>query len=102
MAEKKLKKKKPTKKFNIANYKSLFIIGGMILFLVAALLAAYAYIITKFTVTTTYVEGNVHYTNEEIIDMVMEGHYGNNSLLLSLKYKDKSIVGVPFIEKMDV
>ena len=34
--------------------------------------------------------------------MVMEGHYGNNSLLLSLKYKDKSIVGVPFIEKMDV
>lgn len=34
--------------------------------------------------------------------MVMEGYYGNNSLLLSLKYKDKSIEGVPFVEKMDV
>lgn len=102
MTEKKLKKKKQTKQFNIANYKSLFIIGGMVLFFAGALIAAYAYVITNFTVTTIYVEGNIHYTNEEIIDMVMEGHYGNNSLLLSLKYKDKSIVGVPFIEKMDV
>ena len=34
--------------------------------------------------------------------MVMEGYYGNNSLLLSLKYKDRSIEGVPFVEKMDV
>lgn len=117
MAKKKLKKKKQTKKLNtkpvkvkekvstgtyIANHKSLFIIGGMILFLVIALGAAYSYIITNYTVTTVYVEGNVHYTNEEIIDMVMEGHYGNNSLLLSLKYKNKSIVGVPFVEKMDV
>lgn len=70
--------------------------------LVIGLMAAYSYIITNYTVTTVYVEGTVHYTNDEIIDMVMEGHYGNNSLLLSLKYKDKSIVGVPFVEKMDV
>ncbi len=102
MSKKKLKKKKQTQKLYISNYKSLFIIGGMVLFLVIALLAAYFYIIRNYTVTTIYVEGNIHYTNEEIIDMVMEGHYGNNSLLLSLKYKDKSIVGVPFIEKMDV
>lgn len=102
MGKKKLKKKTQTEKFNIANYKSLFIIGGMVLFLVVALGVAFSYVITNFSVTTIYVEGNVHYTNEEIIGMVMEGHYGNNSLLLSLKYKDKSIVGVPFIEKMDV
>lgn len=102
MSKKKLKKKKQTQKLYISNYKSLFIIGGMVLFLVLALLAAYFYIIRNYTVTTIYVEGNIHYTNEEVIDMVMEGHYGNNSLLLSLKYKDKSIVGVPFIEKMDV
>lgn len=84
------------------NHKSLFIIGGMLLALVIGLMAAYSYIITNYTVTTVYVEGTVHYTNDEIIDMVMEGYYGNNSLLLSLKYKDKSITGVPFVEKMDV
>ncbi len=117
MAKKKLKKKKPTEKLNykqekktekigmgkyVREHKSLFIIGAMIAFLVAALAAAYVYVTANYTVTTVYVEGNVHYTNEEIMDMVMEGRYGSNSLLLSLKYKDKSVVGVPFIEKMDV
>lgn len=83
-------------------HKSLFIIGVMLLALLIALTAAYAYIIENYTVTTVYVEGNVHYTNEEIMETVMEGRYGNNSLFLSLKYKDKSIVGIPFVEKMDI
>lgn len=86
----------------VAGHKSLFIIGAMILLLLIALIAGYNYVITNYTVTTVYVEGNIHYTNEEIIGMVMEGKYGNNSLLLSLRYKDKSIEGVPFVEKMDV
>ncbi len=116
MAKSKRKKKKLNRKVYVQpikkeysdpgdyfrNHKSLFIIGGMLFVLILALAGAYSYIITNYTVTTVYVEGNVHYTNEEIIDMVMEGRYGNNSLLLSLKYKDKSIVGVPFVEKMDV
>ncbi|MDY2700039.1 MAG: cell division protein FtsQ/DivIB [Lachnospiraceae bacterium] len=116
MANKKVKKKQ-IKKINtktvikkerrsfgeyVSTHKSLFVMGGMALFLLIGLLAAYSYVIANYTVTTVYVEGNVHYTNEEIIDMVMEGRYGNNSLLLSIKYKDKSIVGVPFVEKMDV
>jgi len=62
----------------------------------------YLYIIKTYTITTIYVEGNIHYSNEEIIDMVMEGTYGRNSLILSWKYKDKSITDIPFIEKMDV
>ena len=102
MAKKKLKKKKQNNRISFCTHKSLFIIGGMIIAFAAMLVAAYVYVITTYTVTTIYVEGNIHYTNEEIINMVTEGHYGNNSLLLSLKYKDKSIVGVPFVEKMDV
>lgn len=117
MAKKKLKNKKQTQKVNIQleknvektsigayiwGRKSLFIIGGMAVTLLAALIGVYFYIIANYTVTTVYVEGNIHYTNEEIMGMVMEGHYGNNSLLLSLKYKDKGIAGVPFVEKMDV
>ena len=48
-------------------------------------------------------EGNIHYTNEEIIEMVIgDGMYGNNSLFLSLKYRDKGIDNVPFIQTMDV
>lgn len=100
------KRKKQTKKVNkgnfLRNHKSLFIIWAMIFLFLAALIGVYIYIIKNYTVTTVYVEGNVHYTNEEIIDMVMEGHYKSNSLLLALKYKDKSIAGIPFVEKMDV
>lgn len=96
---------KPKKKQEagfFTNHKSQLIIGCMVMALVIGLVAAYSYVITNYTVTTVYVEGNVHYTDEEVIGMVMEGHYGNNSLLLSLKYKDKSVEGVPFVEKMDV
>jgi cell division protein FtsQ len=53
-------------------------------------------------VTTVYVEGNVHYSNEEIIALVMEGRYGNNSLFLSMKYRNKSMENIPFVEKMDI
>lgn len=63
---------------------------------------AYFYIISNYKVTTVHVEGNIHYTNEEICDMVMGGRFGDNSLFLSLKYRDKGIEGVPFIETMDV
>jgi cell division protein FtsQ len=86
----------------IKGHKSLFIIGGMVLTLLLILIGVYRYIVTTYTITTVYVEGNVHYTNEEIMDIVMEGRYGHNSLLLSMKYKDKSIENVPFVEKMDV
>lgn len=53
-------------------------------------------------VTNIYVSGNTHYTNEEIIDMVMTDGLSRNSLYLSFKYRNKSIEGVPFVEKMDV
>ncbi len=68
----------------------------------AALIGGYAYIIHNYKVTTVYVEGNVHYTSEEIMEMVMGGRYGDNSLFLSLKYRDKGIDDIPFIQTMDV
>ena len=82
--------------------KSLIIIGLTAAAIVCVLVGIYRYIITAYEVTTVYVDGNVHYTNEEVMDMVMGGRYGNNSLYLAAKYKDKGIEGVPFVEKMDV
>ena len=82
--------------------KSLMIIGLTAAAIVCVLVGIYRYIITAYEVTTVYVDGNVHYTNEEVMDMVMGGRYGNNSLYLAAKYKDKGIEGVPFVEKMDV
>ncbi len=59
-------------------------------------------VLQHYRVTTVYVEGNAHYTNEEIMDMVMEGELGDNSLYLALKYKNKGVDHVPFVQTMDV
>lgn len=60
------------------------------------------YVVDIHTVRTVYVEGNVHYTQEEIQELVMEGPLGNNSLFLSMKYKNRGVENVPFVDAMDV
>ncbi len=89
-------------KVRFGKTKRMMILSAVLLSLLVFLIAAYIYIINNYTVTTVHVEGNIHYTNEEIMEMVMGGAYGDNSLLLSLKYRDKGIENVPFIEMMDV
>lgn len=74
----------------------------ILLGVIAILLGALYYFLTTHTVKTVYVEGNVHYTKEEIEDMVMEGPLSNNSLYLSLIYKNKPITDIPFIASMSV
>lgn len=80
--------------------------AGIVLAVFSSLLllltGGFLYIINNYKVTTVHVDGSVHYTNEEIMEMVMGGRFGDNSLFLSLKYRDKGIEGVPFIETMDV
>lgn len=73
-----------------------------ILSVVALALGGIYYFLLTHTVKTVYVEGNVHYTKEEIQDMVMEGPLGNNSFYLSLQYADKQITDIPFIASMSV
>jgi len=74
----------------------------ILLSMVAIMLGAFYYFLTTYTVKTVYVEGNVHYTKEEIEDMVMEGPLATNSVYLSLKYKNKTITDIPFIASMNV
>ncbi len=80
-----------------------FGIGILIfLFLIAVVLGVGFYLLNHYNITNVYVEGNLHYSTEEIQDMVMEGPLGNNSLYLSVKYKDKGVENIPFVDVMDV
>lgn len=83
-----------TRKFN---GKTLAILGAALLILCIFLL-----IMDRYTVKTITVEGNVHYSNDEIVDMVIKKSLDHNSIYLSLKYRKKGIEGIPFIEKMSV
>lgn len=55
-----------------------------------------------YTVKTINVDGNVHYTDDQIADIVTQGKLGKSTIYLSLKYRNKEIKDVPFIETMSV
>lgn len=81
--------------------------AGKLLFLlliVAGILGGIYYVMVTYTIKDekVYVEGNVHYTAEEIKAIVMDGVLGNNSLYLSMKYKNKGVEDIPFVDVMDV
>lgn len=86
----------------IRNNRSILIIALIATLALTALGVLAYHFITDYHVNTVYVDGNTHYSDVEIRDMLMDGFLGNNSIFLSLKYKDKSIEGVPFVSKMDV
>jgi len=69
---------------------------------IAILLGIVYYLVSTYTIKNVYVEGNLHYTSEEIKEIVMEGPLGNNSLYLDLKYRNAGIENVPFVDVMDV
>ncbi len=74
----------------------------IVLIILAVVLGLGYYVLDTYTVKTVYVEGNVHYTQEEVKNLVMEGILGDNSLYLSMKYKNKGVENIPFVDVMDV
>lgn len=68
----------------------LFITGGIYYFL------------NKFTIKNIVVDGSSHYTREEIIDMVIRKPEDRISLVLSMKYDNKQITDIPFIQSIEV
>ena len=74
----------------------------ILLVFAAVILGAGYYVLDTYRIETVYVEGNVHYTEEEVKGFVMDGILGDNSLYLSLKYKNKGVENIPFVDVMDV
>ncbi len=74
----------------------LLVVGAVVVVLTALLIFVWEY----FKVESFQVEGNIHYTNEAIIEMLEDSPLAGNSLYLFLKYRDKEITNIPFIEKM--
>lgn len=89
------------KKIKTGGHKKIILFFSILLiFLLMA--TAIIYIDRNYKIKNVYVDGNVHYTDEEIMDIVMEGTFGDNSIFLSMKYKNKGIDDIPFVQTMDV
>lgn len=71
-----------------------------VLFLV--ILGVIYYIVTTYTVNTVYVEGNIHYTDEEIAERIMTGRFGHNSIYLNFRYRNQEVEDIPFVSAIEV
>lgn len=67
------------------------------------IIALAALIIWKvFTVQAVVVEGNEHYTDDQIERFVLSDDYSWNSLYVLLKYRFLNVEAVPFVDTMEV
>ncbi len=78
------------------------IILFVVLILIAAALWAGNYMLKKYHVENVYVDGNLHYSDDESKAMIMGGVLGDNSLYLSYKYKNWEAKNIPFIDAITV
>lgn len=102
MKQKAQKRKESEKKQSKKLYEKILIVISIICLLTAILFITVLCLLHIFRVKTVYVEGNVHYTSNEIKDMVMTGKLGDNSIYLSIKYKNQTIEDIPFISALSV
>ncbi len=79
----------------------IFLAVTLILLVIALAVGAW-YVVTEYKVTELQVEGNIHYTRDEIAQMVLPGGIRNNSLYLRLWYRNRKMEDIPFVETMDV
>ena len=78
--------------------KRITIICGIIIVLGTAILL----IRYNFTITDITVVGNSHYTEQEVESLIMKSPLDYNSIFLYLKYNNRSLKDIPFIEQMEV
>lgn len=92
------KVKIPKPQLDIKGKRLLIILSLLLITVIVTVMV----ILHAFKVDTVTIEGNTHYSNEEIYDIVMGDRFGDNSLYLSMKYKNRDIEGIPFIQTMNV
>lgn len=77
---------------------------GLIVFLIFVLLLALAALVVwkVFTVENIVVEGNEHYSDSQIEQIVLNDEYSWNSLYVELKYRFFDVGDVPFVDTMEI
>ena len=61
-----------------------------------------AIILTFFRVSSVHVVGNTLYTNDEMAAYVEQGVLGDNTFLLMLQYRNRTVEDLPFVESVTV
>lgn len=90
------------RKLNMTGGRGLIIKCALAACVIVLLVAGAFWFLEYYRITAVEVEGNAHYTTDQIKEMVMDSKFSDNSIFLSLQYRNKSITDVPFVERIDV
>ena len=82
--------------------KGLIIFLGILAGLVIICLAGYIYIIKTYNLTKIQVTGNIHYTEDEIIEIVTNGKSIDNTVVFYLENKFNPVEDVTFVDKFEI
>ena len=88
--------------FGKKNKTSKLIKFGFGFLLLLIIVIAFMIIYSNHRVKTILVEGNIHYTEEEIKKIVFDEDRPLNTLYIYMKYKDELIDNIPFVEQLEV
>lgn len=94
--------KRKLRKLNMGGKKGLMVKCGLIAMVLLLIAGGVIWFMNAFRITSVMVEGNIHYSTDQITEMVMNSDFSNNSVFLSMQYHNKSITDVPFVERIDV
>lgn len=94
--------KRKIRKLNMGGTKGLMMKCGLAIMVLLLIGGGVIWFLNAFRITSVVVEGNIHYSTDQITEMVMNSDFSNNSVFLSMQYHNKSITDVPFVERIDV
>ena len=94
--------KRKKRKLNMTGGSGLIIKCVLIATVLLLIAGGVFWFINAFRITSVVVEGNIHYSTDQITEMVMSSDFSDNSVFLSMQYHNKSITDVPFVERIDV
>lgn len=94
--------KRKIRKLNMGGKKGLMMKCGLVIMVLLLISGGVIWFLNAFRITSVVVEGNIHYSTDQITEMVMNSDFSNNSVFLSMQYHNKSITDVPFVERIDV
>lgn len=94
--------KRKLRKLNMGGPKGLMVKCGLVALVMLLITGGVIWFMNAFRITSVMVEGNIHYSTDQITEMVMNSDFSNNSVFLSMQYHNKSITDVPFVERIDV
>lgn len=79
-----------------------FSIRGFLLLMLAALSISAALVLMLFNFKKAVITGNTKYSQKQIESFITQGKLGENTFVMALKYHNRTVKGIPFVDRIDV